>query len=186
MNFFDLFGGGSATTDPVGPSGGTVFGDTTSYFTLPDFTQPTNYVSLSSSPSYTAPDAGGFFSSVGSLFSNTGTGIANASSSAWNSVSNLFGGSSAPNSSQNTAATGSGTGLFSTVGSIFTGIEKAVGIGLSAAGTSIKSGANRTASFGGGVLGNFIKGVVGGAGIPTLLVVLAIVGVVAYVWAKRI
>ena len=174
----DLFGG-APTGDSLTPA--TTIGDNTSYFTLPDFTQPTFVSPLA--PSFTTPDTSpGIFSSVGSLFSNAGNGIANATSSTWNSVANWFGGSTAPNSSASAQTGTSGTGMLSSVASIFKSVEGAVGTALQAG----ASGAKRTAGFGGTLVGKFLGGVVGGAGIPTLLVILAIVAVVAYVWSKRL
>lgn len=180
---WELFGG---SPDPVGTVADNTYGATTSFFTLPDFTQPTNFVELASAPALTAPDSGGWFSSVGDLFSTGSSAVANAGSTVYGSIANLFGGSSAPNSSANTSATGSGLGVLATVGSIFSGVEKAVAGFTSAAGVKAKNAATSTASFGGNLLGKFVGGVVNGAGLPTMLVILAVVGIGAYVWMKRL
>ena len=178
---WELFGG----SPDVGTVADNTYGSTSSFFTLPDFTQPSNYVELSAAPALTAPDTG-FFSSVGSLCSSGSSAVANAGSTVYGSIANLFGGSSAPNSSANTSTTGSGIGVLATVGSIFSGIEKTIATVAASAGNKAKNAATSTASFGGNLLGKFVGGVVGGAGIPTLLVVVAVVAVVAYVWSKRL
>ena len=182
---WELFGG----SPDVGTVADNTYGSTSSFFTLPDFTQPSNYVELSAAPALTAPDTG-FFSSVGSLFSTGSSAVANAGSTVYGSIANIFGGSSAPNSSANTSATGSALGVLATVGSIFSGVEKAVESVTRAAGVKVKnaasSAATSTASFGGNLVGKFVGGVVNGAGLPTMLVILAVVGIGAYVWMKRL
>jgi hypothetical protein len=76
--------------------------------------------------------------------------------------------------------------MLSTVGSLFGSAEKFLAGALTSAGAKAKSTAQAGVGFGGNLVGKFMGGIVQGAGLPTLLVVLAVVGVVAYVWAKRI